>query len=345
MQPKNTKEVTNMPKICILDAGTLGNDIDLSVFQEFGEVLVYDITAPENVVERIKDCEIIITNKVILDRSNLQHAPQVKLICVAATGTNNIDLEYARNKSITVTNVAGYSTHSVVQHTFAMLFYLLESPAYYDSYVKSGQYAESKIFTHLGRPFWELYGKTWGIIGLGTIGQAVAGVAREYGCQVVYYSTSGDNHNSDYTKVDLTELLQMSDIVSIHAPLNERTLNLLHYERLQLMKHHAILLNLGRGGIVNEADLVRILEEGFIGGAALDVLKREPIDSENPLLRIEQNDRLLITPHIAWASREARNTLLKEIVKNIEGYIKGMPRNTVIDIPMDGPYANSKLFK
>ena len=318
-----------MPKICVLDARTLGEDVDLSALRDFGEVVVYDTTAPEKVVERIKDCEIIITNKVVLDRSNLPYAPQVKLICVAATGTNNIDLDYARSKSITVTNVAGYSTHSVVQHTFAMLFYLLESPAYYDSYVKSGQYAESEIFTHLGRPFWELYGKTWGIIGLGTIGRAVAGVARQFGCQVIYYSTSGENRNPDYTRADLEELLQMADVLSIHAPLNERTLNLLHYERLQLMKPHAILLNLGRGGIVNEADLARILEEGVIGGAALDVLEREPIDSKNPLLKIKEHNRLFITPHIAWASREARNTLVREIANNIEGFLKGMPRNTV----------------
>lgn len=318
-----------MPKICILDARTLGEDVDLSALRDFGEVVVYDTTAPEKVVERIKDCEIIITNKVVLDRSNLPYAPQVKLICVAATGTNNIDLDYARSKSITVTNVAGYSTHSVVQHTFAMLFYLLESPAYYDSYVKSGQYAESEIFTHLGRPFWELYGKTWGIIGLGTIGRAVAGVAREFGCQVIYYSTSGENRNPDYTRADLEELLQRADVLSIHAPLNELTLNLLHYERLQLMKPHAILLNLGRGGIVNEADLARILEEGVIGGAALDVLEREPIDSKNPLLKIKEHNRLFITPHIAWASREARNTLVREIANNIEGFLKGMPRNTV----------------
>jgi len=318
-----------VPKICVLDARTLGEDVDLSALRDFGEVVVYDTTAPEKVVERIKDCEIIITNKVVLDRSNLPYAPQVKLICVAATGTNNIDLDYARSKSITVTNVAGYSTHSVVQHTFAMLFYLLESPAYYDSYVKSGQYAESEIFTHLGRPFWELYGKTWGIIGLGTIGRAVAGVAREFGCQVIYYSTSGENRNPDYTRADLEELLQRADVLSIHAPLNELTLNLLHYERLQLMKPHAILLNLGRGGIVNEADLARILEEGVIGGAALDVLEREPIDSKNPLLKIKEHNRLFITPHIAWASREARNTLVREIANNIEGFLKGMPRNTV----------------
>jgi glycerate dehydrogenase len=318
-----------LPKICILDASTLGEDADLSVFQKFGEVMVYDITAPENVVERIRDCEIVITNKVVLDSSNLPYATEVKLICVAATGTNNIDLEQARSKRITVTNVAGYSTQSVVQHTFTMLFYLLGSPAYYDSYVKSGQYAQSKIFTHLGRPFAELYGKTWGIIGLGTIGRAVADVARQFGCQIIYYSTSGENRSSIYARVDLEELLQKADIVSIHAPLNERTINLLHYKRLRLLKPHAILLNLGRGGIVNEADLAQSLDEGLLGAAALDVLQHEPIDSENPLLKIKQQDKLFITPHIAWASREARQTLVKKIAENIENFYKGIPSNVV----------------
>jgi len=318
-----------LPKICILDALTLGEDADLSAFQALGEVSVYDSTAPEQVVERIKDCEIIVTNKVVLNGSNLPYAPQVKLICVAATGTNNIDLEYTRSQNITVTNVAGYSTHSVAQHTFAMLFYLLESPAYYDSYVKSGQYAKSQIFTNLARPFWELKRKTWGIIGLGTIGRTVADIARAFGCQVIYYSTSGQNRNPDYPSKDLAELLRTADIVSIHAPLNERTFDLLNYQRLQLMKPNAILLNLGRGNIVNEADLARALDEGLIAGAALDVLEREPIGRENPLLKIKQPDRLFITPHIAWSSREARETLVKEIAHNIESFLEGTPGNLV----------------
>ncbi|MDD3654358.1 MAG: D-2-hydroxyacid dehydrogenase [Desulfotomaculaceae bacterium] len=318
-----------MPKICVLDASTLGDDIDLSVLEKFGEVFVYDMTPPENVVERIKDCEIIVTNKVVLGRSNLKQSPLVKLICVAATGTNNIDLEYTLEKNITVTNVAGYSTNSVVQHTFALLFYLLESLPYYDAYVKSGHYAESKIFTHLDRPFHELRGRIWGIIGLGMIGKAVAGVAQAFGCQVIYYSTSGKNDYPGFDRVGLADLLQRADIVSIHAPLNERTLNLLNYEHLQLMKPHAILLNLGRGGIVNEGDLARILDEEVIGGAALDVLAAEPVDRENPLLRIKCQDRLFITPHIAWASQEARKTLLQEIAHNIECFLQGCPRNIV----------------
>ena len=314
-------------KICVLDASTLGNDIDLNVLAKFGEISVYDVTPPENVVERIKDCEIVVTNKVVLGRFNLEQCPQVKLICVAATGTNNIDLEYTREKNIAVTNVAGYSTNSVVQHTFAMLFYLLESLPYYDAYVKNGHYAESKIFTHLDRPFHELHGKTWGIIGLGTIGKAVAGVARAFGCQVIYYSTSGKNDYGGYERAGLADLLQRADIVSIHAPLNERTLNLLDYGRLRLMKPHAILLNLGRGGIVNEGDLARILDEGAIGGAALDVLAQEPVGRENPLLKVKRQDRLLITPHIAWASQEVRKTLLQEIAYNIKSFLQGRARN------------------
>mgnify|MGYP002406955811 CR=1 FL=1 len=324
------KRKVNSLKICILDALTLGNDIDLSVFDQLGEVKVYAETLPEDVVARIQDREIIITNKVVLNSSNLEYAPQVKLICVAATGTNNIDLNYTRSRNIAVSNVAGYSTRSVVQHTFAMLFYLLQSPAYYDNYVKSGKYAGSSLFTHLGQPYWELYDKTWGIIGMGTIGRAVAGIAREFGCRVVYYSTSGENRNPDYTRVELEELLQTADIVSIHAPLNDRTFDLIHYEQLQLMKPHAILLNLGRGGIVNEADLARAIDERLIGGAALDVMEHEPIEKNNPLLAVKRSDRLFITPHIAWASREARLTLVQEIVKNIESFMQGVPRNLTL---------------
>lgn len=316
--------------ITVLDAATLGEDIDLSVLNSLGEVQVHASTLPFQVAERIQNSDIVVVNKVILNRANLQEASQVKLICVAATGTNNVDLEYTLRRGIVVSNVAGYSTRSVVQHTFAMLFYILESSAYYDHYVKSGRYASSEIFTHLGRPFWELYGKTWGIIGLGTIGQAVAKVAQQFGCQVIYYSTSGVNIHPDYHKVTLDELLEQADVVSIHAPLNQQTQNLLHYEQFKRMKRHAILLNLGRGGIVNEQDLAAALDERLIGGAGLDVLEREPITADNPLMKIGENQGLYITPHIAWASREARRALVKEIALNIQGYLDGHPRNIVL---------------
>jgi len=189
-----------MLKICVLDAKTLGDDVDLTVFDKFGPVQVYAETKPEEVVERIKDVDVVITNKVVLNKENLENASKLKLICVAATGTNNIDLEYAAQKQIAVTNVAGYSTMSVVQHTFAMLFYLMENLPYYDRYVKSGEYAKSNIFTHHERPYHELAGKTWGIIGLGTIGRAVANAAEAFGCRVVYYSTSGKNNNTHSTQ-------------------------------------------------------------------------------------------------------------------------------------------------
>jgi len=316
-------------KICILDAKTLGNDMDLSVFNQFGKVTIYSTSRADEVVDRIKDQNIIITNKTVLGKSNLPHAHEVKLICVAATGTNNIDLEYAKSRKISVCNAAGYSTHSVVQHTFAMLSYLLESLNYYDHYVKSEEYAQSDIFTYLDRPFFELWGKTWGIIGLGTIGRFVADIAAAFGCQVQYYSTSGMNNDVHYTRVELLDLLTTSDIISIHAPLNSQTHNLITYDRMKLMKKHAVLLNLGRGGIVNENDLAAALDEELIAGAGLDVLEKEPIEKNNLLLKIQKRDRLLITPHIAWASIEARNTLIKEIVLNIDAFIKGISRNVV----------------
>ncbi len=304
-----------MNNLCILDAETLGEDTDLSIFNKFGQLSVYNTTCPDQVAHRIKDQHIIITNKVVLNESNLQQTPQVRLICIAATGTNNVDLDYCRGRNITVANVVGYSTQSVVQHTFALLFYLLESLPYYDQYVKSKQYSGSSNFTCLDIPFWEIQGKTWGIIGLGTIGKKTAEIAKAFGCQVLYYSTSGRNNDEHYNRVELAELLKSSDIVSIHAPLNSQTYNLLQYEQLKTMKKSAILLNLGRGSIVNEGDLARALDEGLIAGAGLDVFEQEPLETKNPLLNIKNPERLVLTPHIAWASIEARQTLLKEIAK------------------------------
>ncbi|MGC8868766.1 MAG: D-2-hydroxyacid dehydrogenase [Sulfurihydrogenibium sp.] len=317
-------------KLAILDAATLGEDVNLDIFKDFGYLEIYPITATkEETIERVKDKNIIITNKVVIDKDVMDNAPNLKLICVAATGYNNIDINYAKQKGIAVTNVAGYSTNSVVQHTFAMLFYLLENLRYYDDYVKSGEYSKSPIFTHIGRPFWEISGKTWGIIGLGTIGKKVAQVAESFGCDVIYYSTSGKNLSQSYPHKALDELLSVSDIVSIHAPLNENTKNLITYDKIKLMKKTAILLNLGRGGIVNEKDLAKAIDEGLIAAAGLDVLEKEPISPDNPLLSIKNKDRLLITPHIAWTSLEARQTLVKEIYLNIEAFIRGKQRNRV----------------
>ena len=309
-------------KLVLLDAETLGEDLDLSSLERFGELVVYPRTAPDETLQRIDDAEIVITNKVVLDREILRAAPKLKLICIAATGMNNVDLKAAEELGITVRNVAGYSTPSVVQHTFAMLLYLNEQLAYYDRFVKEGSWSHGGLFTHLGRPFSEIAGKRWGIIGMGTIGSEVARIARAFDADVVYYPTSGIAHEDAYPALELEELLRGSHIVSIHAPLNERTQGLLGAKELALLSEKAILLNLGRGGIVDETALAQELDRRELY-AGLDVTEQEPLPEDSPLLKLRHPERLLITPHIAWASIEARERLLQGIVKNIEEFVNG----------------------
>ncbi len=317
-------------KIVFLDVATLGEDIPLVKFSQLGEVEVFDVTPSQETASRIKDANIVVTNKVVIGENELISAPLLKLIVVAATGYNNIDVGAAKKKGIVVSNVRGYSTLSVVQHTFAMLFYLLHHLPYYDNYVKNGKYSRSKIFTHLGQPFYQLNDKIWGIIGLGTIGREVAKRAAVFVKEVVYYSTTGIERQEEFKRVSLDELLSISHVVSIHAPLNERTGNLLTYGKLKLMKKEAILLNLGRGGIVNEEDLARVLDEEIICCAGLDVLSKEPPPPDYSLLKIKNKDRLLITPHIAWTSVEARKKLVDEIWKIIAAFKEGKVINRVV---------------
>lgn len=307
--------------IVILDTKTLGNDIDLSALNRFGKVVRYETTDPSETYERIRNATVVITNKVVISRLHMQRCPLLKLICVAATGMNNVDLDAAAQIGIEVKNVAGYSTQSVVQHTFAMALYLLEKMAYYDKTVKSGDWSRSGLFTDVSRPFFEISGKKWGIIGLGEIGKGVAKVATAFGAEVSYYSTSGANRNADYPQQSLEALLGGCDIISIHAPLNDATHNLLNASNLSLLKEESIILNLGRGGIINETDLARELESKNIY-AGLDVVEKEPIPTDNPLLQIEAQERLLITPHIAWTGREARVKLLEGIVENIKTFLR-----------------------
>jgi len=318
-----------MPKLVFLDANTVG-DVDLSGLKRFGNLEVFPWTKSNEVSSRIKQADIVITNKVKIDKEAMRQATKLKLICIAATGTDHVDLAYARKKGIVVTNVAGYSTQSVVNVTFAMFFYLLTHLRYYDNYVKTGEYAKSDIFTNLNKPFWELQGKRWGIIGLGNIGTAVARVARCFGCEVVYYSTSGKHVDKEFKRVSLEELLKFADVVSIHAPLNTNTRDLITYYELKLMKKTAILLNLGRGGIVNERDLARALNEDLIAAAGLDVLEREPIEKNSPLLNIKNKEKILITPHIAWASLESRKRLIDQIILNIQAFLEGKQRNKIV---------------
>ncbi len=325
MTSKNTdKKTSQVLDIVFLDSKTIGKVSNLALLSKQGKVEYFDNTSADEVLERCKGKDVIITNKVNISRSIIEALPSLKLICVTATGVKNVDTEYAEKKGVIVKNVAGYSTESVAQVTFAMLFYLLNKLSYYDSYVKSGKYSRSDIFTNFDKQFWELSGKMMGIIGLGTIGIKVAQIAQAFKMKVAFYSTTGKNNNVNFKRFDLQTLLRKSDVVSIHAPLTDQTRDLINYEKLKLMKSCAILLNTGRGGIINEKDLARALDENILAAAGLDVLENEPIKADNPLLKIYDKEKILISPHMAWTSIEARERLIEQTAKNIEQFRSGM---------------------
>ncbi len=309
-------------KIIFLDTKTMGDIPNLKTVEDFGSLTLYEQSLPEQVTERIKGHDIVITNKVKLDKKIIAASPDLKLICIAATGTNNVDLDFAREKGIPVKNARDYSTHSVAEVTFTLILSLLTQIHYYDEFVKSGKYSRHDIFTHIGRPFWQLFGKQLGIIGLGNIGSHTARIAEGFGMKVTYYSSSGKKRHPSYPLMELDELLRTSDIVSIHSPLNEKTRNLLGYEQLQKMKPTALLINTGRGGIVKEKDLVKALNENLIRGAALDVFEQEPMSPDNPLLEVRDKDKMILTPHIAWASLEARTHLMEIVYQNIKSFVE-----------------------
>jgi len=302
-------------KIVFLDALTLG-DVDFKRFERFGEVEIYETTSEKEVLKRVRDADVVVTNKVVID-AGIMDDSAVKFIQIAATGMNNVDLEYAKKKGIKVKNVAGYSTKAVVQHTFAMVLGLLNRVCYFDKYTRE-EYPKSEIFTHIQNWF-EIAGKRWGIIGLGTIGKEVAKIAKAFGAEVVYYSTSGKNNSGEYKKVELEELMKTSDIISIHAPLNEKTKSLIKEKELMMMKEGTVIVNLGRGGIINEKDLAKTLERKDIS-IGLDVFEKEPINSDNLLLQFK--DKTLLSPHVAWTSMEARNKLMDGIYANIEEFVE-----------------------
>ncbi len=309
-------------KIVFLDAKTIGSDIDLSGYHALGEVIIHGFSTQDEARERTKDADIVILNKVSINEYTIGLADHLKLVCVTATGTDNLDKNYLDSRGIAWRNVAGYSTDSVAQHTFAMLFYLQEKLRYYDDYVKSGNYINDTIFTHFGKVYNEINNKTWGIIGLGNIGRKVASIATAFGANVIYCSPSGAPAQDGYQQVDFETLLKTSDIISVHAPLNKHTENLMNQEAFSLMKTSAIFLNLGRGPIVVEEDLACALEQGEIAAAGLDVLAVEPMAETSPFLRLNENSNLLITPHIAWASVEARTTLMNIILGQITEFFQ-----------------------
>lgn len=316
-------------KIIVLERNSVGQDVPMDAIGKLGEMTVYPNTTAADVKEKVKDAEIIVANKAPLNEETLKDAGQVKLICEFATGYDNVDLAYCKKRGIKVANVVNYSTDAVAQHTFALCFYVLEKLRHYDEYVKSGAYAAQDRFSNFDLPFTELAGKTWGIIGMGNIGKKVAKIAQAFGCRVIFYSASGNSTCTDYERVSFDTLLRESDFLSLHCPLSDKARNLIDLNALKKMKKSAILINVARGPVVKDEDLYTALTQEYIAGAGLDVTGTEPMKDSNPLSKIMDSNKLIITPHLAWASNEARNRCVSETCKNIEAFLKGEDRNIV----------------
>ena len=303
-------------KIVFLDAATMGST-PLTAIESLGEFERFDNSTAEEARMRVRDADVAIVNKVVVDQAFLDAAPNLKLVCEAGTGMNNIDAELCRKRGVQVRNVAGYSTDAVAQHTWMLILALAGRLFHYDSYVKDGRYTRARLHTDSDHPYTGLSGKTIGIVGMGAIGQKVARIAEVFGMKVIYYSTSGTSHCTEYPSVSLKSLLREADVVSIHAPYNEKTAGLIDYEGLRLMKPTAFLVNTGRGGIADEADLARAIDEERIAGIGIDVYVEEPLPANNPLINSKHPDRMILTPHVAWASEETRLRLAEEIAANI----------------------------
>lgn len=316
-------------KIVLLDTATMGSDMEFSCIERLGECIKYENTLSGEVSERIKDADVVVINKVQLGRDVLKEAENLKLICVFAIGYNNVDIEYCRENNIRVRNVPGYCVESVCQHTFALLFMLMENMRYYDDFVKNGSYSKSGVANHIGKPFFEIAGKKWGIIGMGAIGRAVADCAAAFGAEVCYCSISGAVRKEKYENVDLITLLTECDIISVHAPLNEKTMHLIGGKELKMMKRTAYIVNVGRGAIIDEKALAEAIDEGIIGGAALDVFTTEPPGIDSPIMNVKNKERIVYTPHTAWSSVEARKRCISMTADNIDSFIKGESRNDV----------------
>ena len=313
--------------ISILDVKTLGNDLNFDSINRLGNVTVYDITHPQDVVDRIKDAEVVVLNKVKLNKENLPYAKKLKLICITATGFDNVDTEYCKEHNIAVCNVAGYSTDSVVQLTIAMAFSLATNLNSFDNYVKSGAYTKSGVFNHLEPVFREMSALTWGVVGLGNIGTKVANIAKVMGCRVLAYKRTPVD---DFECVDIDTLLKESDIVSVHTPLNSETFHLINEERLSKMKDGAILINVARGAVVDEEAVSRAIMESKLGGFGVDVYSQEPMQKDSPYQKILDRENVIFTPHMAWGAIDARQRCIDEVAKNIESFIDGGNRSRIV---------------
>ncbi len=316
--------------IVILERNSVGTDVDVSCFEKLGNVTCYPNTVTaEEVRERTKNADIVIANKSPLREETLKDSPRVKLICEFATGFDNCDLAYCKSRGIGVANVVDYSTAMVAQHTFTLALALTQKLAHYDEYVKSGAYSAQDRFSNFDLPFSELDGMTWGIVGMGNIGRRVARIAKAFGCRVIFYSITGKSTVTEYEQVDRETLLAQSDVLSLHCPLSDLSRNFIDREALRKMKKTAVLVNVARGPVVNNPDLYDALMAGEIMAAGLDVLEKEPLELSNPLSKIKDSNKLIITPHLAWGSVEARTRCVQEAFKNAEAYLRGEKRNIV----------------
>ncbi len=304
-------------KIVFLDAATMG-DASMAEIAALGEFTCYPSSTAEEARARVADADVALLNKVIVDQAFLDAAPKLKLICEAGTGINNINVPLCDKRGVIVRNVAGYSTDSVAQTAWMHILNLAGRAFHYNAYAKDGRYSAGSIHVDADHPFTEIAGKTLGIVGMGAIGKKVATIAEAFGMDVIYYSTSGTSHCKDYPSVSLDELLARADVISIHAPYNERTAGLIGYDELCRMKPTAYLVNTGRGGIAVEADLVRAVDEGRIAGIGIDVYQKEPLPLDHPFLHAKHPERILLSPHIAWYSVEARARLAHEMAENIK---------------------------
>lgn len=317
-------------KIVILERNSVGADVSVDCISELGEVTVYDNTVTlEEVRDRIKEADIVIANKSPLREETLGDAPHVKLICEFATGFDNCDLDYCSLRGIKVANVRDYCTAMVAQHTFTLALALSQKLFHYDAYVKSGSYSAQDRFSNFDLPFGELEGKTWGIAGMGNIGRRVAKIAKAFGCNVIFHSITGKSACMEYPQVDKDTLLAESDFLSLHCPLSSLSRNFIDRAALRKMKDTAVLINVARGPVVNNTDLYEALEAGEIAAAGLDVVEKEPLTPDNPLSRLKDSNRLIITPHLAWASVEARRRCVEEAYRNIAAFLQGEDRNIV----------------
>jgi glycerate dehydrogenase len=317
-------------KIVALERNSAGTDISMECFQDFGEVTYYGNTVTkEQVKERVKEAEIIIANKSPLNEETLKDASNVKLICELATGYDNVDLAYCKSRGITVCNVRDYCTGMVAQHTMTLALTLSQKLFHYDDYVKSGAYSAQDRFSNFDIPFYELEGKTWGIVGMGNIGKKVAQLATAFGCKVIFHSVTGKSTVTDYPQVDKDTLLKESDFLSLHCPLSDLSRGFIDAQTLKKMKKSAILINVARGPVVNNKELYEALLAGEIMAAGLDVIEKEPLELSNPLSQLKDSNQIIITPHLAWASVEARTRCVSETAENIKAFMRGEDRNIV----------------